>query len=402
MILRTQGRASRRRITARALMLGGVVAALALIAAGCGGDDSSSSASGTTTGASSTGKPCNASIGVLTVLTGAAGPQGREMLHWAQLAVDQFNQANGTDIKVVEGDDQLDPAQAATVAQEWASNPKIVAVVGPESDGTVDSAGPILGKAGLAMVSSTATSSRLTDGKYPTFYRVIPPDSLQGSQDAKYMTDTLKVKKVFVIDDQSAYSKGIADVVVPKLKDAGVDVSTDSVSQNNTDYSALVSKISDDTDVVFLPWMLAANAQLFGDQMSEQGKKAAIFGSDGVFSPQDFHVNGSYLSTFSPDIQSDPKYADLVKEFEDKYGQFGAFGLTTYPATQVVLDAVKKACDDGDSTPDIATVADNVKNTDIQDSVLGQPIEFESNGEMKNAKFYVYTIKNGKYVIAPS
>ena len=156
-------------------MLGGVVATLALIAAGCGGDDSSSSASGTTTGASSSGKPCNASIGVLTVLTGAAGPQGREMLHWAQLAVDQFNQANGTDIKVVEGDDQLDPAQAATVAQEWASNPKIVAVVGPESDSTVDSAGPILGKAGLAMVSSTATSSRLTDGKYPTFYRVIPP-----------------------------------------------------------------------------------------------------------------------------------------------------------------------------------------------------------------------------------
>jgi branched-chain amino acid transport system substrate-binding protein len=146
-------------------MLGGVVAALALIAAGCGGDDSSSEAAGTTTSGSSSGKPCDASIGVLTVLTGAAGPQGREMLHWAQLAVDQFNEANGTDIKVVEGDDQLDPAQAATVAQEWASNPKIVAVVGPESDGTVDSAGPILGKAGLAMVSSTATSSRLTDGK---------------------------------------------------------------------------------------------------------------------------------------------------------------------------------------------------------------------------------------------
>jgi len=385
-----QRRARAMRIAARALVLGAVLT-LAVTAAGCGGSDSSSS-----------GEPCNASIGVMTVLTGARGPQGREMLHWAQLAVDQFNKENGTSIKVVEGDDQLDPAQAATVAQEWASNSKIVAVVGPESDGTVDSAGPILGRAGLAMVSSTATSSRLTDGKYPTFYRVIPPDSLQGSQDAEYMIDTLKVKKVFVIDDQSAYSKGIADVVVPKLKEAGVDVTSDSVSQNNTDYSALVSKISSDTNVVFLPWMLAANAQLFGDQMSEQGKKAAIFGSDGVFSPQDFHVNGSYLSTFSPDIQNDSKYDDLVKEFEDRYGQFGAFGLTTYPATQVVLEAVKKACDDGGSTPDIDDVAENVKNTKIEESVLGQPIEFEPNGEMKDAKFYVYTIKNGKYVIAPS
>ena len=91
-----------------------------------------------------------------------------------------------------------------------------------------------------------------------------------------------------------------------------------------------------------------------------------------------------------------------MKEFEDQYGQFGAFGLTTYPATQVVLEAVKKACDEGSSTPDVDAVAENVKNTNIEESVLGQPIEFESNGEMKDAKFYVYTIKDGKYEIAPS
>ena len=321
------------------------------------------------------------------------------MLHWAQLAVDQFNEENGTDIKVVEGDDQLDPAQAATIAQQWVSDDKIVAVVGPESDSTVESAGPIFGQPGMAMVSSTATSSRLTEGKYPTFYRVTPPDSLQGSQDAQYMIDNLEAKKVFVIDDQSAYSKGIADVVVPLLEDDGLDVSRDSVSQTNTDYSALVSKIADDTDVVFLPWMLAANAQLFGDQMAEQSKTATIFGTDGVFSPQDFKVEGSYLSSFSPDVQNNPDYADLVQEFEDQYGQFGAFGLTTYPATQVVLGAVKQACDDGGGTADRAAVAEAVKNTDISDSILG-PISFEESGEMTDAEFFVYTIKDGKYVIA--
>ena len=134
-----QRRLSGDRWNGRALMLIGLVVTLALVAAGCGGSDSDSSASDTTT---ASGEPCDASIGVLTVLTGAAGPQGREMLHWAQLAVDQFNEENGTDIKVVEGDDQLDPAQAATIAQQWVSDDKIVAVVGPESDSTVESAGP--------------------------------------------------------------------------------------------------------------------------------------------------------------------------------------------------------------------------------------------------------------------
>ena len=215
-----QRRLSGDRWNGRALMLIGLVVTLALVAAGCGGSDSDSSASDTTT---ASGEPCDASIGVLTVLTGAAGPQGREMLHWAQLAVDQFNEENGTDIKVVEGDDQLDPARrrpsrssGCRTTRSWPSSARVgqhCRVRGAD-----------LRSAGYGHGSSTATSWRLTEGKYPTFYRVTPPDSLQGSQDAQYMIDNLDAKKVFVIDDQSAYSKGIADVVVPLLEDAGVDV----------------------------------------------------------------------------------------------------------------------------------------------------------------------------------
>jgi branched-chain amino acid transport system substrate-binding protein len=371
--------------------------ALALAGWGCGGDDKGSSGSASKDKAA---KTCKAKVGMMTVLTGAAGPQGREQLHWAQLATDRFNKANKTQIKLVEGDTQLDPAQASTVAQQFASDTGIVGVVGPESDGTVDAAGPIFGRRGMVMVSQSATSVRLTNGKYKTFYRVIAPDSVQGADDAKYMIDKLKVKKVFIIDDQTAYSTGIADDVVKKLKAAGVDVKTDSVSSKSTEFSSLVSKITPDTDVVFLPWMLAANAQLFGKQMQEQNKKATIFGSDGVFSPQDFKINGSYLSSFSPDLTAQPKYAGLVKEFESRYGQFGAFGVPTYVAAQVVLEAVKSVCDSG-KNPDAKSVADAVKKTNIPTSILGQPIAFEPNGELKNAKFYIYTIKNGKYGLAP-
>ena len=64
-----------------------------------------------------------------------------------------------------------------------------------------------------------------------------------------------------------------------------------------------------------------------------------------------------------------------------------------------MLDAVKQACDDGGGTADRAAVAEAVKNTDISDSILG-PISFEDSGEMTDAQFFVYTIKDGKYVIA--
>ena len=72
-----------------------------------------------------------------------------------------------------------------------------------------------------------------------------------------------------------------------------------SVNQKVTDFSALVSKIGDEIDVVYLPWQIAANGQIFGQQMKEQGKKAVIFGSDGLDSG-DFKIQGAYISAFAP------------------------------------------------------------------------------------------------------
>ena len=57
---------------------------------------------------------------------------GQEQLHFAQLAVSQDNAANKTKISIVQGDTQLNPAQATTVTQQLTSDSKIVAVVGED------------------------------------------------------------------------------------------------------------------------------------------------------------------------------------------------------------------------------------------------------------------------------
>ena len=393
-------RTSRTRSLTRTLALIAFVATLALVAAGCGGDDSDSSASDTTT---ASGEPCDASIGVLTVLTGAAGPQGREMLHWAQLAVDQFNEENGTDIKVVEGDDQLDPAQAATVAQQWASNPRSSPSSGPSRTAPSSRRGRSSARPGMAMVSSTATSSRLTEGKYPTFYRVTPPDSLQGSQDAQYMIDNLKVKKVFVIDDQSAYSKGIADVVVPKLEGRRRRC-LEGLGQPEQ-HRLLGAREQD----------LRRHRRRL-PAVDARRQCAAVRRSDGGAGEEgdDLRQRRRLLAAGLPREGVLPLHvlAGYPERPEVRRPREGVRGSSTDSSARSGSPRIRRhrSCSTRSRrrattvarTPDVAAVAENVKNTNIQDSVLGQPIEFESNGEMKDAKFYVYTIKDGKYVIAPS
>lgn len=380
-----------------------LVGVLALVAAGCGGDDDEEEpgAADTTAGETDTGAAaveCTASIGIMGPFTGDAASIGQEQLNWARFAVDRFNEETGTDFTLVEGDTQLDPAQAATVAPQFVSNSDIVAVVGPAGSQEVEAVGSIYANAGIAFISPSATATNLTED-FETFSRVVPTDADQGPTDATYMAAELGAQKVLVIDDQSSYSTGLADSTSTALEEAGVTVERESVSQDQTDFSALVSGVADDTDVVFLPWQIAANAQLFGNQMAEQSKDAVIFGSDGLFSPDDFSIAGSYVSSFAPDITGldDPAIQELATAFEEEYGDFGTFGPPTFAATTVLMEAATAVCEGGEE-PSREALLEAVGETNIEESILGQPIAFDENGDIQDAQFFIFQIaEDGSY-----
>jgi branched-chain amino acid transport system substrate-binding protein len=369
------------------------LALAALVAAGCGDDDDGGDDGG---GGGTSAADCTGTIGVMAPITGDAAELGEEQRNWARFGLDRFNRENGSKLKMVEGDTQLDPGQASTVAQQFVSNDAIVGVVGPAGSQEVDAVGPLFDRAGLGFVSQSATATELTEsGDYPTFSRVVPKDSVQGPTDAKYMVDELGVKNVLIVDDQTSYSTGIADVLEDELKKEGVQTTRESVNQKQTDFSAIVSRIADDTDVVFLPWQLAANAQQFGKQMQEQGKDAVIFGSDGLFSPDDFSIPGSYVSAFAPDITSIPESKPIGDAYSEKYGEFGTFGPPTYAAIEVVATGILAACQEGD--PSREAVADQIRQVKLDESILGQPISFDENGDIRRAKFFIFKIQGGNF-----
>jgi branched-chain amino acid transport system substrate-binding protein len=377
-----------------------VIAATALGAlalAGCSSSGSSSSASG---GGSST-KTCVASIGMQGPLTGPVANLGQEQLHFAQLAVSQDNAANKTKISIVQGDTQLNPAQATTVTQQFTSNSKIVAVAGPAGSQEVQAVGPLMARAGLPFITGSATAADLTAGKYPTFFRVVSKDSVQGPQDANYIVKTLHPKALMIVDDQESYSTGLVAAMTPVFQAAGVKVDHESVSQKTTDFSSLVAKVTPSTSVVVLPWQVAANAQQFGRNLAQQHKKAVIFGTDGLFSPGTFSINGSYVSSFGPDITAIAADADIASQAKSKFGTFGTFGPPVFAATHVIDQAIASVCKSGD-TPSRSNVLAAIKRTDESTSILGQPIKFDSHGDLINGKFFLFKIdSSGKYNLIP-
>jgi branched-chain amino acid transport system substrate-binding protein len=371
----------------KALVFALIVAAVAAAGASAVTKGSTPAATAAGVAACTSGK-----IGFLGPLTGPVAFLGKEQGNWAKFSVDSFNAANGTHFIIKQGDTQLNPKLALTVGTKFTSDASLLATLGPAGSQEVIAVGPLFKRKGLAYVSSSATNATLTTGQFPTFSRVVGSDTAQGRSDALFMVNKLHAKKVVIVDDQEAYSTGLAAAATAVLKANKVTVIRKSVNQKVTDFSSLVTSVPSDTKVVFLPWQVAANGQLFAEQMQEQGKTAKIFGSDGLDSG-DFTATGAYVSSFARDIHGLPGTAKVISSYNKKYGKkWSTFGPPSYVAAQVVATAYKAACSDGKATR--AELQTNIRKVKIAHSILGITVSFDKHGDVPAAKFYVSQIQS--------
>ncbi len=131
------------------------------------------------------------------------------------------------------------------------------------------------------------------------------------------MIKSLHVKKVVIMDFQEPYSLGLASSVDSVLKAAGVTTIRLSAPNTTTDYSAYVTKVPSDADIVFFPTQKPGDAQTFAQQLIEQGKKANVFGGDGSNDATQFKQPGSYVSNFAPDITGHPGRREPDRRLEE-------------------------------------------------------------------------------------
>jgi len=387
---------------------GGVVLALAVIVAAALA--STAGAGSATTQASSASQAVNCKsklrLAFMTPLTGDAGFLGNEQLTWAKYAVKVLAPKFGLKIQLLAGDTQLDAALASSLAQKYVADAKVVGIIGPSTSGAVAATSKTLAAAGLAHVSPSATRTSLTKGANRegtnAFFRVVPDDGIQGPSDARFMIDKLKAKKVVIIDAREPYSVGLSNAAQAFLRSKGVTVIRESVTVDQSDFSSIVTKIPSDTDVVFVPWQQPPKAQTFAQQMAEQGKKATIFGADSTNDPDKFKFPGAYVSNFAADISAFPYNKAIIAGWQkdNPNEKLGSFGPPTYASVQVLLNAIKKACDKGKgSIQDRRDVIRNVKKIVVKNFILGGTFRFSTKtNDPLNGQFYIFQIQsNGTY-----
>jgi branched-chain amino acid transport system substrate-binding protein len=385
----------RRRATAIAALLA-LGAALAVVA-GAYATTERAAAPAAQTGSDAALVKCGKTrtIGFMVPVTGPAASIGIQQAHWAQYYVSTYNKTHKTKFKLQTEDTQLGAptgtAEALKGAQALAGSSNVLGVVGPAGSNEIVGVTKSLMDGGLAWVSGSSTRTSLTTDGTRTGYmfRTVPPDAIQGPTAANFILKKLKYTRVYIIDDQETYSTGLADAVQQVLKAAGATVGRDGVSQQQSDFSSLIAKIPRDTQIVYIPWQLPPKGQAFGNQMKSAGKGSIkLMGADGLYDSSFASVGAHVYDTNFP---LNPK-SKIIAGFKKGHGGDGEyFGAPTYAATQVVGNAIDRACAKGSTTR--AAVRAAIRSTKIPaaQSLVGVAIRFNRNGDLSTLhKFGLY------------
>jgi branched-chain amino acid transport system substrate-binding protein len=388
----------------RLVVAAALAAGMAVLATAAWGSSASQSKSAAPAGAGAALVKCGKTrtMGLMAPITGPAASLGQPQVHWAQFFVRNYNRTHKKKFKYVKEDTMLGAAngtaEAVKGAQALGSNGSVLGVVGPAGSNEVKATTGALKGAGLGFVSGSATNTQITLDRARTgyFFRTVPPDSAQSKSVSGYLVNTLKVKRVYIIDDQEAYSIGLADEVQAQLRAKGVTVGRDGVSQQQSDFSPIINKIPRNTQLVYLPWQLPPKAKAFGQQMKSLGRGGTkLMGSDGVFDAAFSGLGSHVYDSFFPVNPSDKRVAAFKRLHGGKPELFGA---PSYVAAQVVAGAIDRACKNGSATR--AEVRAQIKKTNItvKTSLLGLPLRFDRHGDMVKRPFGIYHSVKGVFV----
>ncbi|MEO7741600.1 MAG: branched-chain amino acid ABC transporter substrate-binding protein, partial [Usitatibacter sp.] len=182
-------------------------------------------------------------------LTGSIAHQGKDDENGVALALAQAN-AKGPVIggkrvtfRMLSEDDQGDPKVGTLVAQKFV-DARVAAVIGHLNSGVTIPASEIYNKAGIPVISGSATNPALTERGLKGVFRTVGRDDQQGPAIAAYIAGELKAKRVAIVDDKTAYGEGLASEVEKALRAANVAiVGRERTTDKETDFKAILTRI---------------------------------------------------------------------------------------------------------------------------------------------------------------
>ena len=330
-------------------------------------------------------------IGQVGPTSGPAAHLGKDNVNGARLAIADLN-ARGLRIggkparfELIAEDDAADPKQGVQAAQKLCDQ-KVNGVVGHLTSGSSIPAAKVYNDCGIPHISPVATNPRLTQQGYKTTFRLLANDNVTGAGLANLAAGELKLTKVAIVDDRSAYGQGVADAFRKTAVAKGLKVVSEQFTNDKaTDFSSLLTTIKATGAEVIFYGGLDAQAGPMLRQMQQLGmSKVRLMGGDGICTARlaDLAAGSDALAQAicaegGVSIEKMPGGQAWKKRYDAAYpGDFQGNAPYGYDAVTALAEAMLKA-----NSADPIVYASRLFEIDLQ-GITGK-LAFDANGEMR-------------------
>lgn len=311
-------------------------------------------------------------------MQGAMIPEGTGMKNGVNMAVEEVGGAViGYCIEVVNLDDaspqtgKWDGAVEAENANKAVADADAMVYIGTYNSGAAKVSIPINNRARMLQITPANTYPGLTKkigaapGEpeiyrptgVPNYLRPFPADDIQGAVGARW-AKAMGHKKVFILDDQELYGKGIADVFEAEAKKLGLQVAGhEGIDFKQPDQKPVLTKVrATGADLLYMGGVVETGAQIIIRQMKDLGlvmPKVRFLGPDGLL--QEELIKGATCEvveavgmriTFAslPFEQLTGVGGKAYKLYKDKFKiEPTSYALYAYDGARIAIEAVKRA-----------------------------------------------------------
>ncbi len=343
-------------------------------------------------------------IGHVAATSGAIAHLGKDNENGARMAVDELN-AKGVliagkryKIMLLAEDDAADPKQGTAAAQKLV-DAKVHGVIGHETSGTTIPASRIYFDAGIPQISPSASNPKYTRQGFNTAFRNVANDEQLGAALARYAVQNGKAKRIAVIDDRTAYGKGLADEFIKNVKKSGMAsvVSQQYTTDKASEFSAILTAIkATKPDLVFVGGMDAVAGPML-QQMKKLGINAGFMGGDGLCSDSMARLSGSAMAdgqvicaeAGGVEAAQQKGMDDFRLAYRKKFGiDVLTYAPYTYDALLTMVDAMQQA-----GSPEPAKYLPVLAK--IRHKGVTGTVAFDARGDVRDGVLTIYTFKGG-------
>ncbi len=354
--------------------------------------------------------------------TGSAKQQTDTIVNGIKMAIDEAGGKVGEfTIEFLDLDDATAAAGQWTAEAETSNadqaikDADVMAYIGTYNSGAAKIAMPILNRAQLLMVSPANTWPGLTkpgtgDPSEPEVYRptgklnyvrVVPADDLQGTLAADWAKE-MGLTKVYILDDNEVYGRGIAQLFEEHAGEIGLNVlGHESIDSKAQEFKSLMVTIkAKGPDLIYFGGTTQSKGGQIAKDMVAAGLTAKLMVPDGcmeeafITSAGAENLNDRCFVTFGglPPDKLTGAGAEFVKKYTAKYkAPPEAYAIYGYEAGKVTLEAIRRA-----GKKDRAAITQAALGIKDFDGALGK-WSFDANGDTSMKVLSGNVVKDGKF-----